>query len=166
MRIACFDIKTSFGIHHACMQLLTFHSLLLLWVLRVWMAQLLVLEWAGAQQYHLSVWHLSQWSSELLAVGVKWYPTQLPIHTVTDHEVIQTGLQCGTTYYIRVVVTGELSLGTLVSSNQVQVLVGGKVIVSFPDHFSPHGKKWSGERPIPFLFPPPECWRKMVWERD
>ena len=39
-------------------------------------------------------------------------------------EVIQTGLQCGTTYYIRVVVTGVASLGTL-SSNTVQVLVGG-----------------------------------------
>ena len=32
-------------------------------------------------------------------------------------------------------------------------------LVSFPDHFSPHGKNRSGERPIPFLFPPPECWR-------
>ena len=41
-------------------------------------------------------------------------------------EVIQTGLQCGTTYYIRVVVTGVASRGT-VSSNQVEVIVGGKV---------------------------------------
>jgi len=24
---------------------------------------------------------------------------------------------------------------------------------SFPDHFLPHGKNWSGERPIPFSFP-------------
>jgi len=40
-------------------------------------------------------------------------------------QVIVTGLQCGTTYYIRVIVTGVLSLGT-VASNQVQVLVGGK----------------------------------------
>ena len=27
------------------------------------------------------------------------------------------------------------------------------VVVSFPDHFSPHGKNWSGERPTPFSFP-------------
>ena len=27
------------------------------------------------------------------------------------------------------------------------------LLVSFPDHFSPHGKNWSGERPIPFSFP-------------
>ena len=41
-------------------------------------------------------------------------------------EVIQTGLQANTSYYIRVVVTGVSSLGRLIS-NQVQVLVGGKV---------------------------------------
>ena len=41
-------------------------------------------------------------------------------------EVIQTGLQCNTTYYIRVVVTGVASLGAL-SSDPVQVVVGGKV---------------------------------------
>ena len=37
--------------------------------------------------------------------------------------------------------------------------------VSFPDHFSPHGKNWSGERPIPFSFPPPECCRsnQVAW---
>ena len=40
-------------------------------------------------------------------------------------EVIQTGLQCATTYYIRVAVTGVPSLGIL--SNQVQVVVGGKI---------------------------------------
>jgi len=43
-------------------------------------------------------------------------------------EVILTGLQCVTTYYIRVVVTGVDSIGTL-ASNQVQVLVGGKVTI-------------------------------------
>ena len=49
-------------------------------------------------------------------------------------EVHQTGLQCGTYYYIRVVVTGETSGGEHVtqSSNQVQVLVGGKEIVCMP----------------------------------
>ena len=47
-------------------------------------------------------------------------------NSTSETEVIQTGLQCGTTYYIRVVVTGVASLGT-VTSNQVQVLVGGKV---------------------------------------
>ena len=46
-------------------------------------------------------------------------------------EVHQTGLQCATYYYIRVVVTGETSGSEHVtqSSNQVQVLVGGKEIV-------------------------------------
>ena len=45
-------------------------------------------------------------------------------------EVIQTGLQCGTTYHIRVVVTGVTSLGTLSSDTvQVLVLVGGTVKV-------------------------------------
>ena len=49
-------------------------------------------------------------------------------------EVIQTGLQCATYYYIRVVATGETSDGERVtqSSNQVQVLVGGKEIVCMP----------------------------------
>ena len=46
----------------------------------------------------------------------------------SETEVIQTGLQCNTTYYIRVVVTGVASRGT-VRSNQVQVLVGGTVKV-------------------------------------
>ena len=44
----------------------------------------------------------------------------------SETEVIQTGLQCDTTYYIRVEVTGVASLGTL-NSNQVPVRVGGKV---------------------------------------
>ena len=44
-------------------------------------------------------------------------------------EVIQTGPQCATTYYIRVVVTGVASLGAL-RSNQVPVHVGGKFEVT------------------------------------
>ena len=40
--------------------------------------------------------------------------------SASETEVIQTGLQCATTYYIRVVVTGVASFGIL-SSNQVQV---------------------------------------------
>ena len=44
----------------------------------------------------------------------------------SETEVIQTGLQCGTTYYIRVVVTGVASLSTL-SSNQVPVYFEGKI---------------------------------------
>ena len=49
----------------------------------------------------------------------------------SETEVIQTGLQCDTTYYIRVVVTGvdSVTLGTLIS-NQVQVIVGGKIKVT------------------------------------
>ena len=52
-------------------------------------------------------------------------------------EVIQTGLQCGTSYYIRVEVTGELRLpGGMPATpklspthSDVQVLVGGKETV-------------------------------------
>ena len=46
----------------------------------------------------------------------------------SETEIIQIGLQCATTYYIRVVATGVPSLGTLIS-NQVQLLVGGEVTV-------------------------------------
>ena len=52
--------------------------------------------------------------------------------STSETEVIQTGLQCGTTYYIRVLVTGVASLGTLLSSNQVQVFVGGEVTACIP----------------------------------
>ena len=44
----------------------------------------------------------------------------------SETEIIQTGLQCNTTYYIRVVVTGVLSLGTK-ESDEIKLLVGGKV---------------------------------------
>ena len=52
-------------------------------------------------------------------------------------EVIQTGLQCGTNYYTRVVVTGELRLlGGMTATPtlsprhpDVQIFVGGKEIV-------------------------------------
>ena len=45
-------------------------------------------------------------------------------------EVIQTGLQCGTNYYITVVVTaGVDGVPTMLISRQVQVFVGGKGIV-------------------------------------
>ena len=37
----------------ALLQLVNFHFPLLLWVPRVWMAQLLLLEWPGTQQHHL-----------------------------------------------------------------------------------------------------------------
>ena len=43
-------------------------------------------------------------------------------------EVIQTGLQCATSYYITVVLTGGAS-NAVHYSRPVQVLVGGKVIV-------------------------------------
>ena len=45
----------------------------------------------------------------------------------SETEVILAGLQCGTTYYIRVVVAGVSIFGGNLQSNQVQVLVGGKV---------------------------------------
>ena len=51
--------------------------------------------------------------------------------STTETEIIQTGLQCGTTYYIRVVVTGVASRGAI-SSNQLQVFVGGEVTACIP----------------------------------
>ena len=52
-------------------------------------------------------------------------------------EVIQTGLQCATSYYIRVVVTGEIrTLGGMTATptlsprhSDVQIFVGGKETV-------------------------------------
>ena len=56
------------------------------------------------------------------------------INTTTNtsqNAVIQTGLQCATNYYIRVVVTVITSDGirSTVSSSSVRVLIGGKEIV-------------------------------------
>jgi len=58
--------------------------------------------------------------------------TAYTITNTSETETIQTGLQC-TTYYIRVVVIGVASLGTL-NSNQVQVLIGGKVTECVASH--------------------------------
>ena len=43
-------------------------------------------------------------------------------------EVIQTGLQCATSYYIRVVVTGKLNGAPKLDPRHSDVLVGGKEI--------------------------------------
>ena len=52
------------------------------------------------------------------------------VNNTSVTEVIQTGLQCATNYYITVVVTGETSDGPLPTlSRSVEVLVGGKEIV-------------------------------------
>ena len=50
---------------------------------------------------------------------------------VSQTEIIQTGLQCGASYYITVVVTGKNLMGIhrTVSSRQVQFSIGGKEIV-------------------------------------
>ena len=45
-------------------------------------------------------------------------------------QVIVTGLQCGTTYYIEVVVTGVLSLGR-VNSNQVELQAAGGEVMAY-----------------------------------
>ena len=51
-------------------------------------------------------------------------------NNASQTEFIQTDLQCGTNYYIFVVVTVQLSDGSPTkSSKPVQVLVGGKKIV-------------------------------------
>ena len=47
-------------------------------------------------------------------------------------EFIQTDLQCGTSYYITVVVTGAASDGSRPTQSSRQVLVGGKEIVCMP----------------------------------
>ena len=36
---------------------------------------------------------------------------------------------------------------------------GTVMLVTLPDDFSPHREERSGERPIPFSFHTPECWR-------
>ena len=53
---------------------------------------------------------------------------------ISQTEIIQTGLQCGTSYNTRVVVAGEptyqgVPLQQFLLSNQVQVFIGGKQIV-------------------------------------
>ena len=52
-------------------------------------------------------------------------------NSASETEIIQTGLQCTTYYYISVVVTGETSDGKrpTLSSRPMEVLVGGKEIV-------------------------------------
>ena len=70
------------------------------------------------------------------------YPIQGPVvatYTTTNTsqtEIIQTGLQCATNYYIRVVVTGNIrrpggmTVTVMVSSrSDVQIFVGGKETV-------------------------------------
>ena len=52
----------------------------------------------------------------------------------SQNEIIQTGLQCGTSYYTRVVVTGEprhqgIPVEQFLSSSKVQVFVEGKEIL-------------------------------------
>ena len=51
-------------------------------------------------------------------------------------DVIQTGLQCRTNYYVRMVVTGDVrpsggepATPMLISKSDVQIFVGGKEIV-------------------------------------
>ena len=45
----------------------------------------------------------------------------------SQSEVIQTGLQCATVYYINVIITGNPEVVTSkLRSRQIQVLVGGK----------------------------------------
>ena len=54
-------------------------------------------------------------------------------------EIIQTGLQCGASYYTRVVVTGKpthegIPLEQYLFSSQAQVFIGGKEIVCVRFH--------------------------------
>ena len=54
-------------------------------------------------------------------------------------EIIQTGLQCGTNYSVRVIITGKpryrgVPLDQFLSSNQLRVSIGGKEIVCMRFH--------------------------------
>ena len=49
---------------------------------------------------------------------------------VLETEIIQTGLKCGTTYYIRVVVDSEKDKGTWKNQHAEEVFVGGTKISS------------------------------------
>ena len=67
-----------------------------------------------------------EYRTERVGSAVATYTTT----NTSQTEFIQTGLQCGTNYFIRVVVTGETSDGQrLTLSRSVQVFVGGKEIV-------------------------------------
>ena len=85
------------------------------------------------------------WSTTLppgcvTSVGVNFRTTANGVLVATNTttntsqtEVIQTGLQCGTSYYIRVVVSGEprnqgVPLEQLLFSSQVQLFIEGKEI--------------------------------------
>ena len=58
--------------------------------------------------------------------------TTYTTNDTSQTEIIQTGLQCATNYYISVVVAGAASDGShpTLSSRQVQVFVGGKQTVN------------------------------------
>ena len=58
-------------------------------------------------------------------------------NSTSQTEVIQTGLWCRTYYYIRVVVTGNITYAPRSSSSSVQVLVGGKEIVCIRFSYTP-----------------------------
>ena len=52
----------------------------------------------------------------------------------SETEVIETGLRCDTTYYITAVLTGVVDSHGTLSSNPVQVLVGGKATTCVAVH--------------------------------
>ena len=61
------------------------------------------------------------------------------ITNISQTEIIQTGLRCGASYYVRVIVSGEpthkgVPLEQFLSSNQVQVSIGGREIVCVRFH--------------------------------
>ena len=111
------------------LQLLSFTSELLLRVLRVSVAQPLVSEWPGETTLPPEC---------VTSVRVNFRATTngvlVATYTATNtsqNEIIQTGLQCGTSHYTRVVVTGEprhqgIPVEQFLSSSQVQVFVEGK----------------------------------------
>ena len=73
-------------------------------------------------------------------------------------EIIQTGLQCGTSYYTRVIVIGEpryqgVPEEQLLFSSQVQLLIGGKEIACMRfQSQQPDGGYFITHAAIPILF--------------
>jgi len=83
--------------------------------------------WSSTAPPHCVLSFTVEFTTESFGSVEKSYNTT----NTSQTEVIQTGLQANTTYYIRVVVTGISSLGRLIS-NQVQVLVGDEEPVALP----------------------------------
>ena len=98
-------------------------------MLKVWVAQPLVLEWPGTQQHHLSVWHLWGWSSEMRA---KWGCSSIQhnYQYITGWGHSDWPSVCNKLLHHCGSYTGETSD----HGRQVQVVVGGEETVWDSNH--------------------------------